>query len=163
VFLVSLERSWSVDIENGFALAIWTFGTQVMGKRRAGSQIGSLTPTKSQESTSSRPPNWDCDTSLERSWRGLQVWFKSHRDQTLQSGVMSSQSPRTPTGTISRQFRDSNLGVPGKSAIWVQVRRSGTENTIGRMVVAPPESGPWCVLWSKVPVACPNTQGCPRM
>jgi len=44
VFLVSLERSWSVDIENGLALGICTFVAQVMGKRRAGSQIGSLTP-----------------------------------------------------------------------------------------------------------------------
>ncbi len=39
-----LERFWSVDIENGLALAIWTSITQVMGKRRAESQIGSLTP-----------------------------------------------------------------------------------------------------------------------
>ncbi len=44
VFLVSLQRSWSVDIENGLALAIWTSVAQVMGKRRAGSQTGSLTP-----------------------------------------------------------------------------------------------------------------------
>jgi hypothetical protein len=44
VFLVSLERSQSVDIENGLALAIWTFVAQVMGKRRAGSQTGNLTP-----------------------------------------------------------------------------------------------------------------------
>ncbi len=44
VFLVSLERCWSVDIENGLVLAIWTFVAQVMGKRRAGSQNGSLTP-----------------------------------------------------------------------------------------------------------------------
>ncbi len=44
VFLVSLERPWSIDIENGLALAIWTFVTQVMGKRRAGSQTGNLTP-----------------------------------------------------------------------------------------------------------------------
>jgi hypothetical protein len=43
VFLVSLERSWNVDIENGLALVIWTFAAQVMGKRRAGSQTGSLT------------------------------------------------------------------------------------------------------------------------
>jgi hypothetical protein len=35
VFLVSLERSWSVDIENGLALVIWTSVAQVMGKRRA--------------------------------------------------------------------------------------------------------------------------------
>jgi len=26
-----------------------------------------------------------------------------------------------------------------------------------------PESGPWWVLWSEVPVACPNTKGCPGM
>jgi hypothetical protein len=44
VFLVSLERSRSVDIENGLALAIWTSIAQVMGKTRAGSQTGSLTP-----------------------------------------------------------------------------------------------------------------------
>jgi hypothetical protein len=29
---------------------------------------------------------------------------------------MSSQSPGIPTGTISGQFRDSNLGVPGKKS-----------------------------------------------
>jgi hypothetical protein len=38
VFLVSLERSSSVDIENALALGIWTSVAQVMGKRRAGSQ-----------------------------------------------------------------------------------------------------------------------------
>ncbi len=42
--LVSLERSWSVDVQNGLAWAIWTSTAQVMGKRRAGSQTGSLTP-----------------------------------------------------------------------------------------------------------------------
>jgi hypothetical protein len=41
VLLVSLERSWNVDIENGLALAIRTSAAQVMGKRRAGSQTGS--------------------------------------------------------------------------------------------------------------------------
>ncbi len=41
---MSLERSWSVDNENGLDFAIWTFKTQVMGKRRAGSQTSSLTP-----------------------------------------------------------------------------------------------------------------------
>jgi hypothetical protein len=43
VFLVSLERSWIVDIKNGLAMAIWISVAQVMGKRRAGSQTGSLT------------------------------------------------------------------------------------------------------------------------
>jgi hypothetical protein len=44
VFLVSLERSWNVDIENALALTIRTSTAQVMGKRRARSQTGSLTP-----------------------------------------------------------------------------------------------------------------------
>ncbi len=38
VFLVPLERFWSVDVQNGFAWAIWTSASQVMVKRRAGSQ-----------------------------------------------------------------------------------------------------------------------------
>jgi hypothetical protein len=75
--------------------------------------------TKSRESTSSRAPNWDYDTAFERSRRGLQLWFRPRCDQTPQSGVMSSQSPGTLTGTISGQFRNSNLGVPGKRAIWM--------------------------------------------
>jgi hypothetical protein len=43
VFLVSLERSWNVDIENALVLAIRTSVAQVMGKRRVRSQTGSLT------------------------------------------------------------------------------------------------------------------------
>ncbi len=143
MFLVSLESSWSVDIENGLALAIWISAAQVMGKRRAGSQTATgvklavwLPTTKSRESTFSRPPNWECDTSLERSRRGLQVWFRTRRDQTLQSGGMSSQSPGTPPGTVSGQFRDSNPGVPGKNDIRAGVPRSVTEYTIGSKVVA---------------------------
>ncbi len=52
---------------------------------------------------------------------------------------MSSQSPGTPPGTVSGQFRDSNPGVPGvpgKSDIQAWVPRSVTEYTIGSKVVA---------------------------
>jgi hypothetical protein len=72
-----------------------------------------LPTTKSRESTSSQPSTWECNTSLERSCRGLQVWFKHRRDQTLQSGVMSSQSPGTPPGTISR-LQPGSPESPGK-------------------------------------------------
>jgi hypothetical protein len=44
VFFIPLESFWSVNVQNGLAWAIWTFAAQVMGKRRAGSQTGSLTP-----------------------------------------------------------------------------------------------------------------------
>ncbi len=94
---------------------------------------------KGRESTSSRPPNRECNTSLERSRRGLQVWFRPRCDQTPQLGVMSSQSPGTPPGTDSGQFRDSNPGVPGvpgksDTPAWVPPRVA--EYTIGSMVVA---------------------------
>jgi hypothetical protein len=62
VLLMSLERSWNVDIENGLALVIWTSAAQVMGKRRT---------TKSRESTRSRGVLRECDTALESSLQGL--------------------------------------------------------------------------------------------
>jgi hypothetical protein len=105
-----------------------------MGKRRVGSQ------TKSWESTCSRRALGECDTALESSRRGLQVRFKPRPDRRLGREAMMSQSP----GSLKLgQFRDSTLGVPEKSAIRMQVRRRGTENIIGRMVVTPPESGLW--------------------
>jgi hypothetical protein len=78
-----------------------------------------LPTTKSQESTSFRHPIWKCDTSLKRSRWGLQLSLKPCHDPTLQSGVMSSQSLETSIGIILGQFWDSNLGVPGKRAIWM--------------------------------------------
>jgi hypothetical protein len=145
----------------------WPFGhlqPKLWAKKGPGVKLTVWLPTtKSRESTFSRHPNWKCNTALERSRRGLQLWFRPRYDQTPQSGVMSSQSLRTLTGTVSGQFRDSNLGVPGKCAIWMQLPWGAAENTIWGKVVAFPESGPWWILCVKVPVACLNTQGCSRM
>jgi hypothetical protein len=44
VFFISLESYESVNVENELAWAIWTSIAQVMCKRKAGSQIGSLSP-----------------------------------------------------------------------------------------------------------------------
>jgi hypothetical protein len=44
VFFISLKSYQSVDVENGLALAIWTYVAQVMTKRKVGTQIGNLTP-----------------------------------------------------------------------------------------------------------------------
>jgi hypothetical protein len=69
-----------------------------MGKRRVRSQTDSLTlTTKSRESTSSRHLQKECNMALERSWGELQLWFRPRSNRILQSGDMSSQSPRTPT------------------------------------------------------------------
>jgi hypothetical protein len=77
--------------------------------------------------------------SLEDLNADYKFGFRPRCDQTSQSGVMSSQSPRTPPGIVSGQFRDSNPGVPGvpgKSDIQSWVSRSVTEYTIGSKVVA---------------------------
>jgi hypothetical protein len=49
---------------------------------------------------------------LKRSRRELQLWFRPRCNQTWQSGVMSSQSPETPTWTVS----GLQLGSPGKKS-----------------------------------------------
>jgi hypothetical protein len=43
-FFISLERYQTENVQNGLARPIWTSTTQVMAKRKAKSQIGSLTP-----------------------------------------------------------------------------------------------------------------------
>jgi hypothetical protein len=112
VFLVSLESSWNVDIENGLALPFGHLQPKLRAKEGSGVKLPVWLPTiKSWELTSSRCPIWECDMELKRSQRGLQLWFRPRHDQTLQSGVMAVQSSRSPAGTIS--------GVPTKCAIWM--------------------------------------------
>jgi hypothetical protein len=83
----------------------WSFGhlqPKLWEKEGPGVKLAVWLPTtKSQESTSSRHPIWECDMALERSRWGLQLWFRPRRDRTLQSGVMAVQSSGTPIGTIS--------------------------------------------------------------
>jgi hypothetical protein len=87
---------------------------------------------------------------LERSRRGLQLWFRPCCDRTLQSGDMSSQSSGTPTGTIS----GLQLGSPGKKS---------------HLDVASMEScrvyykGEGDGIVSVLPVARPSTKGAPIM
>jgi hypothetical protein len=72
---------------------------------------------------------------------------------------MTSQSPGTPTGTVS----GLQLGSPRKkSHLDVAPTGSCKEYYMGEGGGSP-ESGPWWVLCVKVPVVCPNTQGCSRM
>jgi hypothetical protein len=108
VFLMSLERSWNVDIENGLALAIWNLQPKLWAKEGPGVKLTIWLPiTKIRESTSSRHPIWVCNMALKRSQQGLQLWFRPRCDQTLQLGVMAVQRSRSPVGTISRLHFES--------------------------------------------------------
>jgi hypothetical protein len=66
LFFMSLKRSWSVDVQDGLAWAIWTSAAQVMGKRRAGSQTGSW-PLK----VKNRPLSDVCSKSATWCWKAL--------------------------------------------------------------------------------------------
>jgi hypothetical protein len=144
----------------------WSFGhlqLKLWAKEGPGVKLVVWLPTtKSRESTCSWRALRECDTALESSLWGLQDLFRPRRDPKLGRGVMAVQSPGSPTGTHSGQFRDSisglHFGSPGKmwhlDATPVEWRRVRWWLT--------PESGPWWVLCVQVPVAYPNTQGCPE-
>jgi hypothetical protein len=110
VFLVSLESSWNVDIENGLALAIRTSAAQIMGKKGLGVKLAVWLPTtKSPESTSFWRLLEECDTALKSSRRELQLWFRTHPDPSLARGAMAVQSLGSLAGT---PFRESQQNVP---------------------------------------------------
>jgi hypothetical protein len=93
LFHISLKSSWNVDVWNGFAWPIWTPKTQVMVKRRAGNQIGNLTPTiKNQKSPRFLCMQVACDIPLKSSWQGLQCFSKPHINQRSVDKVMGPQS-----------------------------------------------------------------------
>jgi hypothetical protein len=92
----------------------WPFGhpqPKLWAKEGPGVKLAVWLPTtKSRESTSFWRPNWECDMALERSWRGLQLWFRPRCDRTPQSGIMAIQSFGSPAGTVS----GLHFGSPNK-------------------------------------------------
>jgi hypothetical protein len=118
----------------------WSFGhlqPKLWAKEGPGVKLAIWLPTtKSWESTCSRRALRECDTALEISLQGLQDWFRLRCDPRLGRGVMAVQSPGSPTGTHSGQFRDSISWVPGKCDIWMPLPWSNAEYTIRSKVVA---------------------------
>ncbi len=114
---------------------------QVMAKRRAGSQIASLTPD--QKKSEIDPIYLAADNVphtvgklLTRATTMLQIALRS--EVCLQSyGVPKSrESPLVG-------FRDSHMGVPGQKAIWMWPPWRVTEYTIRGKVVASPKFELW--------------------
>ncbi len=88
---------------------------QVMGKRRAGSQIGSLTPDHLKSGidlfpTSAYGVRWGIGKLSRRATTLVQT--------SLQLEVRAKSCERSKSRESNPgQFRDSSLGVPGKCAI----------------------------------------------
>jgi hypothetical protein len=135
----------------------WPFGhlwPKLRAKEGPGVKLAVWLPTsKSRESTRSQRALGECDTSLERSRRGLQYWFRPRPDPRSGRGFMAVQSPGSPTGTHSGQLRDSISGVPRKSDIRMPLPWSNTEYTIGSKVVA------YSRVRAVVSLVCPSARG----
>jgi len=108
-----------------------------------------LPTTKSRESTSFRRPIWMCDTALERSRRGLQLWFRPRRDPTLQWGVMAVQSFGSPAGTIS----GLHFGSPGNLC------HSDVVSVTSRREYYMGEGGGFLRVRAVVSLVCPSARG----
>jgi hypothetical protein len=96
-------------------------------------------------------------------WKALEESYKFGLDLVLIGGwgekLCSSKIPRFQPGTVSRLL----LGSPEKKS---HLDVASTERCRVYYVGEGggfPESGPWWVKCVKVPVACPNTQGCSWM
>jgi hypothetical protein len=105
VFLVSLERSWNVDIENALALAVRTSAAQVMGKRRVGNRH--LPDVQ-----------FECATWH---WKDLDKGYNFGSDLVAIQLCSRELWPFKVPGVLSGQFRDSISGVPGICAIWISL------------------------------------------
>jgi hypothetical protein len=114
-FFIPLERSWSVNVQNGLAWAIWKSAAQVMGKRRAGSQTGSLTPNHQKSGIDQLPT---CDGEVRYGVGKLSTRATTLVETSFGSEVEARSYDR-PKSRESKpgQFRDFTLGVPRQKAI----------------------------------------------
>jgi len=102
-----------------------------------------LPTTKSRESTRPRCMQVECDTPLESSQGGLQVFFRPYLNQRSEQKLWPHKVLRVQTEIVLRLLLGSHEtknhldGVP----------RRGTKYTIWRKVVASPEFGSWWIKW----------------
>jgi hypothetical protein len=98
LYLVSLESSWSVDVQYGLDEPFGHIKPKLWTKEGPGVKLAVWLPTtKSQESTFSWRLLKECDMVLESSLWELQLWFRPRSNRILQLRDMSSQSPGTLT------------------------------------------------------------------
>jgi hypothetical protein len=78
VFFISLERSWNVNVENGFAWAIWTSAAQILVERKGREsnwQFDSQPPK-----VENRPDPGVCKWSATHRWKALKESYKFASD-----------------------------------------------------------------------------------
>jgi len=131
----------------------WPFGhlqPKLWAKEGSGVKLAVWLPTiKSRESTCSRSPNWECDTALERSWRELQLWFKTRPDPSSGRGDMVVHSSGSPAGTIS----GLHFGSPNKMC------HSDVASATSRREYYKGEGGGFPRVRAVLSLVCPSARG----
>ncbi len=110
-----------------------------MVKRRAKSQIASLTPD--QKKVRNRPYLLVCRLHATYPWKALDKGY-NFASNPSRSKVCSQSygAPKLQESQLGR-FRNSHLGVLGQKAIWMWASWRGVEYTIRGKVVASPKFG----------------------
>jgi hypothetical protein len=115
-----------------------------------------LSTTESQESTRFPCVQVVCNTSLESSWQGLQLWFRPRPDRRSAPKVIVPQSCKTPSlGDFGSPWTKNHLdAIPVE---WCRVYHMG-------------EGGGFPWVWvvvnlvsPELPVACLSTKGVPEI
>jgi hypothetical protein len=111
VLFIPLERSWSVDVENGLAWSIQTLAAQVMYERRLGIKLVVwLLTIKSREST--RP--WCVQVECNTPWKALKERYKFAVDLIPIGGLSKELWIAKVSGVQIRTVLGILLGSPGK-------------------------------------------------
>jgi hypothetical protein len=132
VFFIPLERSWSVNVQNGLAWAIWTSAAQVMGKkkgRESNWQFDSW-PLK----VGNRPDADVYNRSATWRWKALEESYNFGSNlvpiRARSEKLWTPKVSRVQTGTISRLHlgspeRKSHLDVASARSCKEYYKREG--------------------------------------
>jgi hypothetical protein len=127
--------------------------------QKKGRELVWLSTTKSQESTFSRCLQMECDGALESSRGKLQLWFRPHSNRRSGPGVVSVQSPGSPTwdsfGTPTWESR-------GKEPFGCSLHGVTQRILYGGRWWLPPSPGHGESSVSKCPWLVPTPKGVPE-
>ncbi len=142
-FFISLERSWSVDVQNGLAWAIWTYAAQVMVERRV----------------RNRPDSGACRWSATHRWKALEESYNFGLDLVLiriqGEKLWAPKVPRVQTRTVS----GLHFGSSGKkNHLDASAAESCREYYMGEGGGFPRVRAVVSQVSPRSPVVCPNTK-----
>ncbi len=159
-FFIPLKRSWSVDIQNGLAWAIWTYAAQVMCRKK-GRESNWQFDSRSLK-VRIRPDSGACRWSATHRWKALKESYNFGLDLVSiwvwGKKLWTPKVPRVQTETVS----GLHFGSPRKKKPFgCKCGRELQRILYGGKVVAFPESGPWWIKWVQgSPWLVPTPKGC---